>query len=904
MKMSIRNKLIGGFALVISLLIVISVVGIVNINSVINDYQEKVLQAKHVELKAGELQELIYKALHDEAEFLAVKDVKIADEVRSGLKDFSEIATTLLNTEQDQKILDGINVATTNMAAYKEKFESLVVFNEQRGLTENDGIQGDFRTAAHEFASAVKSNPVSGGTTLYLTARKHEKDYMLRSNLKYVEKFDKTLSHLKKNVKMSGLSGNSKNTFLNLLDKYSSGFHSLVEKDSEIKSSIQSLKAYSERGIVAAENILKISAQRGQAMEAAIEESAAGAVTFVWIFGFIAAIVGIAIAIVLTRQIIGPLSKVVKAAQAISIGDLSSEIDVDQNDELGQLAEEFRKMTISLKKKAQIATMIADENFDEEVEVLSTEDELGNAMQRMRSNLIQSKEEVNAALNDATIKVNYLNSLPTPIHVVDKNMTVQYINPAAADVIGESVEKCLGKKCHELLKNAHCNTELCATARAMREGKSFTAETKLDKQNLDIQYYGAPIRDKDGNIIGALEQATDISDMKAIMNEINCTAEALEAGELQKRAAAGNAQGDYLTLINTFNRAIDNILVPINEAVAVLEKMAGGDLTNNVNGDYQGDHAIMKEAMNTTLYALNDILGQVAQSVEQIRNGAQQVSDSSQSLSQGATEQASSLEETSASMAEIGSQSKTNAENAQQANKLATVTRSAAEKGNESMNKMLEAMNEINGSSNQISKIIKVIDEIAFQTNLLALNAAVEAARAGAHGKGFAVVAEEVRNLAQRSAKAAKETTELIEGSVAKVNNGTVQAGETAKSLEEIINSISKVTDLIGEIASSSDDQVTAISEINNALEQIDQVTQSSTASAEESAAASEELSSQAVQLDGMLRNFKLTRQSAAAKPTVPVRKELNRDHDFRSEPALEPDREMIALDDDEFGKF
>ena len=241
---------------------------------------------------------------------------------------------------------------------------------------------------------------------------------------------------------------------------------------------------------------------------------------------------------------------------------------------------------------------------------------------------------------------------------------------------------------------------------------------------------------------------------------------------------------------------------------------------------------------------------------EQVAAASGQVSAASQSLAEGATEQAAGLEETSSSLEEMSSMTKQNADNAQQANSLASEARKAADTGAESMGRMNQAIQEIQKSSDETSKIIKVIDEIAFQTNLLALNAAVEAARAGEAGKGFAVVAEEVRNLAMRSAEAAKNTSNMIEESVKNASNGVDIANEVGKVLDEIVQSVGKTTDLVSEIAAASQEQAQGIDQVNTAIAQMDKVTQQNAANAEESASASEELSSQAESMNDIVADL------------------------------------------------
>ena len=311
----------------------------------------------------------------------------------------------------------------------------------------------------------------------------------------------------------------------------------------------------------------------------------------------------------------------------------------------------------------------------------------------------------------------------------------------------------------------------------------------------------------------------------------------------------------------------------VKELTASAEQIAEGDLTHevhNASGDEIGDAAAHFEIMRQRVHeAISDI--NIA--AEQVAQGSGNVSQASVALSQGAAEQAAAVEELSASIAEVASQTASNAENADKANELTLQAQNNANAGNTEMQNMLHAMEEINESSANISKIIKVIDEIAFQTNILALNAAVEAARAGQHGKGFAVVAEEVRNLAARSAKAAKETTDLIEGSIEKVNGGRQIADRTARALDTIVANVSDVASLVSSIDKASREQKMALDQINQGILQVSQVVQSNSATSEESAAASEELNAQAERMKETVHRFKLNKgivrmeQPAVAKP-------------------------------------
>lgn len=361
------------------------------------------------------------------------------------------------------------------------------------------------------------------------------------------------------------------------------------------------------------------------------------------------------------------------------------------------------------------------------------------------------------------------------------------------------------------------------------------------------------------------------------------------------------------------------ITQPVKKLVESAERIADGDLNVAVEIYTKDEVGKLAAAFRRMADNLNDTMSNIQSAAEQVASGSKQVSVSSISLSQGATEQASSVEELTASIEEIATQTRQNANDSNEANQLAEAARENAIQGNNQMKEMLNAMDEINMAAANISKIIKVIDEIAFQTNILALNAAVEAARAGQHGKGFAVVAEEVRNLAARSANAAKETTEMIEGSIKKAEGGTKIANETAHALQQIVSDVAKVARLVGDIAKASNEQAVGINQINQGIMQVSQVVQANSATSEESAAASEELSSQAELLKEQVGKFRLRKgQHGMYKSMDEISPELmhlfeqmseKKQARFHADPGPQNEaaasrQKRIVLSDHEFGKY
>ncbi len=378
---------------------------------------------------------------------------------------------------------------------------------------------------------------------------------------------------------------------------------------------------------------------------------------------------------------------------------------------------------------------------------------------------------------------------------------------------------------------------------------------QISEGNINIDQVVIDDRDEIGPAMKKI-----VETINNLVNEMNLLTVSAMEGQLNIRGNEEAFHGAYRQIAQGVNNTLDGVVGPINEAADVLERIAGKDMTARMQGDYKGDHARIKESLNVAMENLDKALHQVLIAADEVAGASVQVSQGGQTLSQGSSEQASSLEEVSSSLQEMASMTRQNVLNAKEAKVIADEAWNSADQGVECMARMSSAIEKIKTSSDSTSRIVKTIDEIAFQTNLLALNAAVEAARAGDAGKGFAVVAEEVRNLAMRSAEAAKNTATLIEEAVHNSENGVSINSEVLLNFQEITEKVNKVSQVVAEIAEASDQQDQGISQVSKAVEQLNQLTQQNAAGAEESASAAEEMSSQAEEMRSMVAGFKLSR--------------------------------------------
>ena len=384
----------------------------------------------------------------------------------------------------------------------------------------------------------------------------------------------------------------------------------------------------------------------------------------------------------------------------------------------------------------------------------------------------------------------------------------------------------------------------------------------MSRGRVDMDVHTVDERDEISPVIRRLRDS-----LRALVEQGTTLTEAAREGDLDRRVDSGRLEGAFRDVVQGMNDTLDAVLDPIDEAAKVLDRVAARDLAARVDGEYKGDHARIKHALNTALDNIVEAMSEVAGAAEQVASAASQINSGSQTVAQGASEQASSLEEVSSSLQEMASMARQNTGNAKEARGMADRAAESTTSGTTGMQRLSSTIQKIKESSDSTARIVKTIDEIAFQTNLLALNAAVEAARAGEAGKGFAVVAEEVRNLAMRSAEAAKETASLIEESVVSSEEGVQVQAEVVEKLGEIRSGVTGVRQVMAEIAAASEQQTDGVAQINQAVEEMNGVTQTTAASAEESASAAEELTSQAARGRELVGSFRVRAAASAGGP-------------------------------------
>ena len=548
------------------------------------------------------------------------------------------------------------------------------------------------------------------------------------------------------------------------------------------------------------------------------------------IIGILGIIVASAVSFFVIMQMLKPLNDIMLSAKNIAEGNLNIQLDTTRKDEIGAIKREFVK------------SIAAVNNITYSVNEMRTMHQ-----EKGKYEFLLDESNYSGAYKKIVTDLNSLIAMYSGDFVEILDVSRKY---GAGDFTANvSVYPDSWKWANEAIDDLRANfVNMASEISTLAES---AANGKLDVRADTSKYSGswAEAINKLNDLVGAVSEP--ISEISSVMNQIGTNADFNTKVE-------GDYAGEFLAIKESVNSMIDGMNIYIPEIDKALNAIASGDLTYKASIVFDGDFNTIGKSIESITSKLHKTMSEINSASEQVLYGAKQISDSAMDLANGATEQAGSVEELTATIGIINHQTKQNADDAQEASTLSNKSTQYANEGNDAMKQMLEAMLQIKDSSSSISRIIKVIQDIAFQTNLLALNAAVEAARAGEHGKGFAVVAEEVRNLAARSQAAATETTGLIENSVNRVGTGSSIAEATAESLNSIVSSANEVLQIINNISDSSQSQTEAIEQISTGINQISQVVQNNSAVSEETAATSEELSSQAELLQQLVAYFKL----------------------------------------------
>ncbi len=485
------------------------------------------------------------------------------------------------------------------------------------------------------------------------------------------------------------------------------------------------------------------------------------------------------------------------------------------------------------------------------------------SMKIMQTKLLERQEADSRVAREMSRLKCALDNVTMCVRVADSVGTVIYINHALRDVL-RKYEKEFQQENPAFVADKVVGGSIGIfyadpqAAIARLRNLSATTRTRLVLGGRTYDVVTTPIISEAGEKLGTVGQWIDMTVQLGAEKEISAIVESAANGDFTQRVAVENKDGFFLKLAEDINRLTGTSETGLNEVVRVLGALAKGDLTETISNAYSGTFGRLKDDSNATVAQLTETISRIKEAADTINTAAKEISSGNTDLSQRTEEQASSLEETAASMEQLTSTVKQNAENARQANQFALGASAVAVKGGDAVKLVVHTMSSISESSKKIADIISVIDGIAFQTNILALNAAVEAARAGEQGRGFAVVATEVRNLAQRSAAAAKEIKTLIGDSVEKVGQGAQQVDRAGKTMEEIVSAVKRVTDIMGEITAASSEQSQGIEQVSRAITQMDDVTQQNAALVEQAAAAAESMEQQAREMAQLMAIFRL----------------------------------------------
>ncbi len=616
-----------------------------------------------------------------------------------------------------------------------------------------------------------------------------------------------------------------------------------------------------------ASDLFKFQVEQGQAEMTESEKTFASERQWIVLVVLAALAIGVAIAVAMVRSITRPINSILDTFGALANGDFTHNVNVSRNDELGKVLQGLQSMQIQQGVNAAETQRIANDNL------------------RIRIALDCVSANLRIADDDGT--VIYANKgLLSTLRQIEPGLREQQPGFTVDGFVGSNI--------------GAFYQDPAAALKGLRELQG-TRQTELDIGRRIYSIITNPIINERGERLGTVGEWVDRTAELNAQRSVADLVSRASAGDLEARLDTSSLEGFYKELGMGINSLVETSGAAIGEIADLLSRVADGDLTQMLSSTYQGTFGRLRDDANETVTKLRDLVGEIQLSAQTINTAAKEIASGNQDLSGRTEEQASSLEETASSMEQLTSTVKQNADNARQANELAGTAQRVADKGGEVVGQVVNTMSAIHQSSSKIADIIGVIDSIAFQTNILALNAAVEAARAGEQGRGFAVVATEVRNLAQRSAAAAKEIKGLISDSVDKVETGNKLVDQAGRTMAEVVSSIKRVAKIMGDISDASAEQSAGIEQVSLAVSQMDEVTQQNAALVEQAAAAAESLEEQAHQLAQTVAVFRIGDNKAPPRLVPPPRVQHKAAPAMKRVPlgAAKAPVQQISLDDE-----
>ena len=736
---------------------------------------------KEAELKSGqillaEINAGILMLRRHEKNFLLRKNLKYTQKFDASIKQtfqkINQLEQILVNNQADNS---SIKELISVLKSYQTSFIALVKSYENVGLNEKSGLQGKLRTAVHAIEFKVKEIK---STELYkemLMLRRREKDFLLRLDTKYLDKFDNDIISFQNTLKTANVSHIENFEITSLLSDYQATFHAMVKGYEQPGLDSNSGQQGKMRKTVHQTDIMLKKTEKQ--ISEVLQSQVASLSTFTNM-AIIIALLALIITTLLSRKVVNAVNSLKRAIHQTSrTNDFSVRSSYNEKDEIGEISSAFNQLISrlhqSIKETNNVVNAVAQGDFSQRV----TSD-LSGDLQTLKQGVNGSAESVERMMSELEKVLLALNN---------GNFNVQ---------MNTDVSEEFRNKVDNTLQNLH---------------------------------------DTIGNILQVMAS--------------------VKQGDYSARVTV-NTNGDLNQLKKEVNEAVDALEQAINDISRVVIAQKDGDLTQHITAQYPGRLASLTQAINSTNLKLLNVINDVDHTIISISGASSNVSQRAAYLNELIKEQSVAIEETTLSMEKMSDTVQSNTDNSNSANQAVQLVQSNAQTGESVMQKTIDAMSKIQESSHKISDIVSLIDGIAFQTNLLALNAAVEAARAGEQGRGFAVVAGEVRNLAGKSAEAAKEIKSLIEENVNRINQGTQLASESGEVLKEINASVQEVSEMIEFIASSSIEQAQSVTEVHTTITQINSAMQQNTSLVQETSHSAEEMRQEADELKESIQFF------------------------------------------------